>query len=78
MNENLFEELGELGEDYDENEYEQKINSYLDKRAGDWNFKIVVQLFDLARKSTNDNKKKRPIMIEIRELFNQIILKDAN
>lgn len=80
VNENIFrdlEDLEENEEDYDQDEYERKIIDYLDKKAGNWDQNIGIQLFDLARKSTNDDKNKRPTMIQIKEIFDKLI-KNSN
>ena len=74
MTENIFGELEEgEEEEYDQDEYESKIVDHLDKRAGDWHLKIAIQLFDLARQATNYHKVKRPTMVRVRELFEEII-----
>ena len=41
------------------------FSSLLDKRVSDWDSDAVIQMFTLARKSTNQRKKDRPNMIEI-------------
>lgn len=66
VNDNIF---------YDE-EFAEMVAEHLDEKAGKWELKVAVQLFELAKRSTEEYKK-RPTMVEVKRQFEQIDVKSA-
>ena len=58
-------------EDYEAEEFGAKAVEHLDRGAGRLDEPVAVELFRLAKRSTDDYKA-RPSMVEVRKLFEQI------
>lgn len=69
-NENILDILDE------EQRFAEKLVEHLDEKAGEWKVELAVQLFGLAKRSTNDYKE-RPTMVEVKKQFEQINVKTA-
>ncbi|RWS25270.1 interleukin-1 receptor-associated kinase 4-like protein, partial [Leptotrombidium deliense] len=58
-----------LGE-FDEDEIdEQRLQPFLDKKAGNWDTTVAVKYFKLSRCATEQRKKNRPTTLQLKDLF---------
>lgn len=67
----LLSYLEEMVNDFEEDD-SIVVNNLIDRKAGDWDHNIALQLLQISRKCTEQRKKFRPNMIEVLELLEKM------